>query len=91
MKEVLNCPFTKLKVILSCKDKPKNSKASGINMIKNEVLKICLDDKGFFDALRLLMNKIFNEGKYHTSWETEVLRPINKKEETYLEKNYSGY
>ena len=46
MKEILNFPFTK-KEILSCKDKLKNSKASGIDMIKNEVLKTCLDAKSF--------------------------------------------
>ena len=38
MKEILNCPFTK-KEILSCKGKLKNSKASGIDKIENEVLK----------------------------------------------------
>ena len=89
MKEILNCPFTK-KEILSCKDKLKNSKASGIDMIKNEVLKTCLDDKSFLEALQVLVNKIFNEGKYPTSWKTELIRPIHKKEETYLEKNYRG-
>ena len=89
MKEILICPFTK-KEISSCKDKLKNSKASGIDMIKNEVLKICLDDKGFLEALQLLVNKIFNEGKYPTSWKTELIRPIHKKEETSLEKNYRG-
>ena len=46
MEEMLNCPFTK-KEILFCKDKLKNSKASGIDMIKNEVLKTCLHDKSF--------------------------------------------
>ena len=89
MKKILNCPFTK-KEILSCKDKLKNSKASGIDIIKNEVLKIYLDDKDFLYALQLLVNKIFNEGKYRTSWKTELIRPIYKKEETYLEKNYRG-
>ena len=59
-------------------------------MIKNEVLKTCLHDKCFLEALQLLVNKIFNEGKYPTSWKTELIRPIHKKEETYLEKNYRG-
>ena len=44
MKKLLNCPFTK-KEILASKEKLKNSKASGVDMIKNEVLKICLDNK----------------------------------------------
>ena len=89
MKEILNCPFTK-KEILFCKDKLKNSKASGIDMIKNEVLKTCIDDKSFSEALQLLVNKFFNEGKYPTSWKTELIRPIHRKDETYLEKNYRG-
>ena len=89
MKEILNCRFTK-KELLSCKDKLKNSKASGIDMIKNEILQICLDDKGFLEALQLLVNKIFNEGKYPTAWKTELIRLVHKKEETYLEKNCRG-
>ena len=59
-------------------------------MIKNEVLKTCLDNKGFLESLQLLFNKIFNDGKYPTSWKTEPRRPLHKKEETYLEKNYRG-
>ena len=55
-------------------------------MIKNEILKICLDDKGFIEALQLLVNNIFNEGKYPTIWKTDLIRPIHKKEE----KNYRG-
>ena len=42
---------------LSCKEKVKNSKSSGADMIKNEVLKICLDNKNFLDALHLLINE----------------------------------
>ena len=50
IKLILNCPFSK-KEILSCKEKLKNSKSSGADMIKNEVLKICLDNKNFLDVL----------------------------------------
>ena len=59
-------------------------------MIKNEFLKVCLDNKIFLESLQLLFNKIFNDGKYPASWKTELIRPIHKKEETYLEKNYRG-
>ena len=55
-------------------------------MIKNKVFKMCLDDKGLFEALQLLVSKIFNEGKYPTAWKTELIGSIHKKEETYLEK-----
>ena len=33
-------------------------------MIKNEVLKICLDNKNFLDALHLLINEMFDKRKY---------------------------
>ena len=88
-KKSLNCPFTK-KEILSCKEKRKSSKALGVAMIKNEVLKICFDNKGFLESLQVLFNNIFYDGKYPTSWKTELTRPIHKNEETYLEKNYRG-
>ena len=63
MKEMINFPFTKQE-ILSCREKLKSSKASGLDMIKNEVIKICLEDNDFLDALQLLINKIFREGRY---------------------------
>ena len=75
MKQLLNCLFTK-KEILACKEKLKSSKASGVDMIKNEVLKTCLDDKGFLKALQSNVNKIFIDDKYPTSWKTELIRPI---------------
>ena len=89
MKKLLNCPFTK-KEILACKEKLKSSKASGVDMIKKEILKICLNNKGFLESLQFLYNKIFNVFKHPTSWKTELISPIYKKEETYLEKNYRG-
>ena len=61
MEKFLNCPFTK-KEILACKEKLKSSKASVVDMIKNEVFKICLDNKSFLESLQLLFNKILNDG-----------------------------
>ena len=63
MKEMLNCLFTKQE-ILSCREELKSPKASGLDMIKNEVIKICLRDNNFLDALQLLIYKIFREGRY---------------------------
>ena len=60
-------------------------------MIKNEGLKICLDDKGFLEALQLLVNKSFNDGKYPASWKTELIRPIHEKEKTLLGEKLQGY
>ena len=56
MERFLNCPFTK-KEILACKEKLKSSKASVVDMIKNEVFKICLDNKIFLESLQLLLTK----------------------------------
>ena len=53
MKEMFNCPFTKQE-ILSCREKLKSSIASGLDMIKNEVIKICLENNNFLDVLQLL-------------------------------------
>ena len=59
-------------------------------MIKNEVLKICLDSKNFLDALHLLIDKMFDKGKYPVQLKTELIKPIHKNEEIHFEKNYRG-
>ena len=59
-------------------------------MIKNEVLKICLDSKNCLDALHLLINEMFDKGKYPVQLNTELIKPIHKKEEIHFEKNYRG-
>ena len=46
---------------------------------KNEVIKICLEDNNFLDALQLLINKIFRESRYPKKWKTELIKPIQKK------------
>ena len=90
MEKFLNCPSTK-KGILACKEKLKSSKASVVDMIKNEVLKIRLDNKIFLESLQLLFNKIFNDGKYPASWKTELIRPIHKKRGDLLGEKLQGY
>ena len=90
IKQLLNCLFSK-KEILACKEQQKNSKASGVGMIKKEAIKICLDDKSFLEALRSLANEIFNSSKYSTSRNTKLVRPIHKKEEAYLKKLQGNY
>ena len=59
-------------------------------MIKNEVLKICLDNKNFLDALHLLINEMFDKGKYPVQLKTELIKPIHKNEEIHVEKDYRG-
>ena len=78
MKEMLNCPFTKQQ-ILSCRYKLKTSKAPGLDMIKNEVIKICLKDDNFLDVLQPLINKIFRGDRYLQEWKAEPIRPTNRK------------
>ena len=55
-------------------------------MIKYEVLKICLDNKNFLDALHLLINKMFDKGKYPVQQKTELIKPIHKKKKFTLKK-----
>ena len=57
-------------------------------MIKNEVFKICLVNKNFLDALHLLINEIFDKGKYPVQLKTELIKPIHEKEEIHFENNY---
>ena len=59
-------------------------------MIKNEVLKICLDNKNFLDALYLLINEMFDKGKYPVQLKAELFKPIHKKEEIHFKENYRG-
>ena len=55
-------------------------------MIKNGVLKICLDNKNFLHALHLLINKMFDKGKYPVQLKTELIKPIHKKKKFTLKK-----
>ena len=87
IKLILNCPFSKTEM-LSCKEKLKNSKSSGADMIKNEVLNICLDNKNFLDALHInemLINEIFDKDKYPVQLKTELIKLIHIKEEIHFE------
>ena len=55
-------------------------------MIKSEVLKICLENKIFLDALHLLINEMFDKGKYPVQLKTELVKRTHKKEEINFEK-----
>ena len=55
-------------------------------MIKNEVLKICLDNKNFLDALHLLISEMFDKGKYPVQLKTDLIKPIHKKKKFTLKK-----
>ena len=59
-------------------------------MIKHEVLKICLDNKNFLDALHLLINEMFDKGKYSVQLKTELVKPIHKKEEIHTSLDVSA-
>ena len=58
-------------------------------MIKNEVLKICLDNKNILDALHLLINQMFDKGKCLIQLKIELIKPIHKKKKFTLKK-YRG-
>ena len=62
IKQLLNCLYSK-KEILACKEQQKCCKTSGVDIMKKEAIKICLDSKSCLEALRLHVNKILNYGK----------------------------
>ena len=42
-------------------------------------LRFVLIKKNFLDALHLLINKMFDKGKYPVQQKTELIKPIHKK------------
>ena len=46
-------------------------------MIKNKVIKICLDNKNLLDSLHLPINEMFGKGKYPVQLKIELIKPIH--------------
>ena len=66
MKSDLNKLFTKVEVMQS-KDTLKNGKSTGINGVRNEIIKQCLITSSFVDISVTLFNQIFEMGSYQGS------------------------
>ena len=70
------------------KDTLKNGKTTGIDGVRNEIRKQCLNNASFVDTLVTLLNQIFEMGNYPNIWKTDLVKPINKKGSINKESNY---
>ena len=69
--------------------KLKKGKSVGIDNLRNEVIKCCIENNSAFsDIIRFLGNELLKFEKYHKLWKTDLIRPIHKKESTSKESNY---
>ena len=89
MKSDLNKLFIK-EEIMQGKDTLKNGKSTGIDGVRNEIIKQCMNNSSFVDTLVTLLNKIFEMGNYPNIWKTDLVKPIHKKGSTNKESNYRG-
>ena len=71
-------------------DTLKNGKSAGIDGVKNEIIKQCLNNSSFVNTLVTLLNQIFEMGNYPNNWKTDLMKPIHKKGSTNKESNYRG-
>ena len=51
----------------------------GFHRIRNEVLKILLNNELFSNMILELLNKILDKGTYHKLWKTDLIKPVYKK------------
>ena len=86
MKSDLNKLFTK-EEIMQGKDTLKNRKSTGIDGVRNEIIKQCLNNSSFVDTLVTLLNQVFEMGNYPNIWKTDLVKPIHKKGSTNKESN----
>ena len=63
MKSDLNNFFTK-EEIMQGKDTLKNGKSTGIDGVRNEIIKQCLNNSSFVDTIVTLLNQTFEIGNY---------------------------
>lgn len=76
------------KEILNSISKLKNNKASGLDTIRNEMLKIGAST--FLPCLKKLFNLIFSSGFYPSSWAMGYISPIFKTGDNSKPDNYRG-
>ena len=80
--EILNQPFQKQDIDMILK-KLKKGKSIGIDNLRNEVIKCCIENNSTF-------SDIIQFEKYPKLWKTDLISPIHKKESTSKESNYRG-
>lgn len=76
------------KEILQSVRKLKNNKATGLDNVKNEMLKHGVST--FLPCLSKLFNMIFSSGIYPSSWATSYITPIFKTGDSASPENYRG-
>ena len=67
-----------------------NGESTGIDGVRNEIIKQCLNNSSFVDTLVTLLNQIFEMGNYPNIWKTDLVKPIHKEGSTNKESNYRG-
>ena len=90
MRVQVNKPFSIQELKQISKDKLSSGKAVGFDRIRNEVLKILLNNELFSHMILELFNKILDKGTYLKIWKTDLIKPVHKKGSTFFESNYRG-
>ena len=79
MRVQVNKPFSIQELKQMSKDKLSSGKAVGFDRIRNEVLKIILNNELFSNMILELFNKILDKGTYPKLWKTDLIKPVHKK------------
>ena len=77
--QILNQPFQKQDIDMILK-KLKKGKSVGIDNLRNEVIKRCIENNSAFsDIIQFLGNELLKFEKYPKLWKTDLIRSIHKK------------
>ena len=90
LSQEINKPVTEIEIKVLAREKLPNSKAVGLDRIRNEIMSSCLQNKQFLDIFKQLSNKIMDSGIYPNKWKIDLIKPIHKKDATSKETNYRG-
>ena len=72
--EILNQPFQNEDIDMILK-KLKKGKSVGIDNLRNEVIKCCIENNSIFsDIIQFLGNELLKFEKYHKLWKTDLIR-----------------
>ena len=66
----------------------KNGKSVGIDNVKNEIIKHCLQTEKFVEAIEILSSRIIDHSAYPELWKKDIIKPVHKKNSTGKETNY---
>ena len=58
--------------------------STGIDCVRNEIMKQCLNNSSSVDTTVTLLNQIFETGNYPNIWKTDIVKPIHKNGSTKL-------